>query len=108
QEFHETRATITRLLIERKGFSAVAIEGDWPDTARINRYVQGTGRSTHAAESLRGFSAFPTWLWRNTAVVQFIDWMREYNAALAAPTRRVGIYGLDLYGLHASIRKVIE
>ncbi len=107
EEFYDARARITRLLIENLGFSAVAIEGDWPDAYRVNRYVQSTGRAGDAADALAGFERFPTWMWRNRTVVEFISWLRARNAAVE-PARKAGFYGLDLYSLRASMQAVIE
>lgn len=107
-EFYAMRARITRALIEERGFSAVAIEGDWPDAHRVNRYVQRMDGGADAADALGGFERFPTWMWRNTAVSDFVGWLRAHNAGIAAPERRVGFYGLDLYSLHASMRAVVE
>lgn len=107
-DFYALRAEITRALIERNGFSAVAIEGDWPDTYRVNRYVQGTDGAVNPREALAGFLRFPTWMWRNTAVARFVGWLRERNAATTDPTQRAGFYGLDLYSLHTSMRAVVE
>src|SRR2546421_12801856 len=71
-EFYEERAAITKRLIEDKGFCAVAVEGDWPDAYRINRYVRGRGDDATAEEALRGFERFPTWMWRNAVVLDFV------------------------------------
>src|SRR6266540_6798506 len=79
-DFYAARARITRALIEERGFSAVGIEGDWPDAYRVNRYVQGTDGGADAVDALGGFERFPTWMWRNTAVVDFISWLRAHNA----------------------------
>ncbi len=106
QEFYEWRARITQALIERRGFDAVAIEGDWPDAYRVNRFVQGRGDDADAEEALRGFQRFPTWMWRNTAVAKFVSWLRERNGGVEEAAR-TGFYGLDLYSLHASMRAVI-
>jgi erythromycin esterase-like protein len=106
-DFYEMRCRITRALIEERGFSAVAIEGDWPDAYRVNRFVQSAGDALDAAGALDGFERFPTWMWRNTAVAAFVSWLRERNAAVAGPGGRAGFYGLDLYSLHASMRAVI-
>ena len=106
-EFYRTRAEITKRLILEKGFSAVAVEADWPDAYRVNRYVQGRGGDTTATEALTGFKRFPQWMWRNTDVVEFIGWLRDYNTALETP-ERVGFYGIDLYSLHASIEAVLS
>jgi erythromycin esterase-like protein len=107
-DFYALRARITRALIEERGFSAVTIEGDWPDAYRVNRYVQGSDRILDAAHALGGFARFPTWMWRNTVVIEFIKWLREYNAGIVLPERRIGFYGLDLYSLHTSMRAVVE
>lgn len=79
-EFYHTRAQITRQLIERKGFNAVAVEADWPDAYRVNCYVRGSsGELPNAADalnSLSGFQKFPQWMWRNTEVLSFINWLQ--------------------------------
>lgn len=108
-EFYAARAEMTRILIEDRGFNAVAAEAAWPDAYRINRYVRGQGQDTSAEQSLRGFERFPAWMWRNTEVLDFVAWLREHNAASAAVDgRQVGFYGLDLYSMHRSIQEVIE
>jgi erythromycin esterase-like protein len=106
-DFYAARARITRALIERHGFSAVAIEGDWPDAYRVNRFVQAGEGATDAADALSGFARFPTWMWRNTAVETFVSWLRHHNETLPRE-RRAGFYGLDLYSLNASMRAVVE
>ncbi len=107
-DFYELRARITRALIEERGFSAVAIEGDWPDAYQVNRYVTGGDEHADAAAALGGFQRFPTWMWRNTAVAEFIAWLRQHNAGIDDRARRTGFYGLDLYSLHASMRAVVN
>ena len=78
-EFYAARAQMTRRLIEDRGFGAVAAEADWPDAYRVNRYVRGGGDDATAEEALRGFERFPTWMWRNAAVLDFVGWLREHN-----------------------------
>jgi erythromycin esterase-like protein len=107
-DFYSARAALTRRLIEQREFSAVAIEGDWPDAYLVNRYVQGGGGARDAREVLAGFARFPTWMWRNTAVAEFVAWLHEHNSAQMDETKRAGFYGLDLYSLHASMRAVVE
>jgi erythromycin esterase-like protein len=107
-DFYLTRAQITEWLIQEKGFAAVAVEADWPDAHRVNRYVQGRGDDTEAVEALDSFKRFPTWMWRNTDIVEFVDWLREYNDALEEGKRKVGFHGLDLYSLHSSARAVLD
>ena len=103
-EFYRARAAITRRLIERHGFTLVAVEADWPDAAVFDRFVRGRGPASDAAHP--PFSRFPTWMWRNAEVAEFIGWMREFNGG-ADPERRCGFYGLDLYSLQGSIQSVL-
>jgi erythromycin esterase-like protein len=107
EEFYRERAEITKRLIMEKGFTAVAVEADWPDAFRVNRYVRGLSGDKDANEALGGFKRFPTWMWRNTVVRDFIEWLREYNASLPANATKVGFYGLDLYSLYTSIEAVL-
>ncbi len=108
-EFYAERASITRRLIEEKGFCAVAVEADWPDAYRVNRFVRGCSSDETAAEALRGFERFPTWMWRNAVVLDFVGWLRERNDRVAAHEQdKAGFYGLDLYGLYRSIHEIIS
>jgi erythromycin esterase-like protein len=103
-EFYRERARITRRLIEERGFIAVAVEADWPDAYRVNRYVRGAPEDGDAEEALRGFRRFPTWMWRNAEVLDFVGWLRDHNDRGGA---EAGFYGLDLYSLYASVDEVI-
>lgn len=107
QEFYHERARITRRLIQEKGFSAMAIEGEWPDAQAVHRFVRGTGGPATAEEALRGFtSGFPEWMWANTAIRDLVVWMREHNAGRPAE-RQVGFYGLDVYSWFESADSVV-
>jgi erythromycin esterase-like protein/predicted phosphoribosyltransferase len=106
-EFYKLRAELTKRLIREKGFSAVAVEGDWPDAYRVNRYVRGIGDDREASEALDDFRRFPQWMWRNADVLDFVGWMRSQNDRVP-PERRAGFYGLDLYSLHGSIEAVLD
>jgi erythromycin esterase-like protein/predicted phosphoribosyltransferase len=107
-EFYAARAAMTRTLIEEKGFCAVAAEADWPDAYRVNRYVRGHADDSTAEEALRGFERFPTWMWRNAVVLDFVGWLREHNDRLGGDDRaKAGFYGLDLYSLYRSIQEII-
>ena len=106
-EFYRLRADLTRLLIERRGFTIVAVEADWPDAYRANRWVRLQGDDDTAEAALSDFTRFPRWMWRNRDVVRFLRWLRGHNAERPLP-QRVGFYGLDLYSLHRSIACVIE
>ena len=106
QEFYRERAAITRRLITEKGFTAIAVEADWPDAWRVNRYVRGQGDDADAASALSGFKRFPAWMWRNTEVRDFVEWLRDYNTG-RSPDTQVGFYGMDLYSLFTSIHEVL-
>ena len=105
QDFYHLRASITKHLIEHQGSTAVAVEADWPDAYRVNRFVRGEGGDGDANSALSGFERFPSWMWRNTEVLSFVRWLREWNDR--HPKRKVGFYGLDLYSLSTSIQAVI-
>jgi erythromycin esterase-like protein len=108
REFYRERARITQRLIEEQGFTVVAVEADWPDAYRVNRWVRGTGGDRTAAEALGDFVRFPRWMWRNRDVLAFVSWLRHHNDAQAPGARKAGFYGLDLYSLFSSIEAVIR
>lgn len=105
-EFYANRAAITKKLIVESGFRAVAIEGDWPDAYRVNRYARHASDDKTAIDALSDFQRFPTWMWRNVVVVELIEWLRDYNEGMPEENK-VGFYGMDLYALYASIRAVL-
>lgn len=107
-EFYQTRINITRQLIEKKGFMAVAIEGDWPDAYRIHRYITGKTTKTNCHDALADFKRFPTWMWRNTTIPPFLTWLRSHNDKILNPLHKVGFYGLDLYSMYSSMQAVID
>jgi erythromycin esterase-like protein len=107
-EFYRERAAITKRLIEDAGFTAVAVEADWPDALRVNDYVRGESGDETAEEALREFRRFPVWMWRNTEVETFAEWLRGHNDALGDGAQKTGFYGLDLYSMHRSMEAVIE
>jgi erythromycin esterase-like protein len=106
-EFYRIRAQISKVLIVQRGFSAVAVEADWPDAYRVNRFVRGLGNDSDSVEALGGFQRFPQWMWRNADVLDFVGWLREHNDQQVFEDRKCGFYGLDLYSLHASIEAVL-
>jgi erythromycin esterase-like protein len=106
-EFYRERAEITKRLIAEQNVTLVAAEADWPDAYRVNLFVRGASDDTGAEEALSDFRRFPAWMWRNTDVVDFVGWLREWNDALPADGPKVGFYGLDLYSLHASMEAVV-
>jgi erythromycin esterase-like protein len=104
-EFYQMRARITRELVTRLGFTLVAVEADWPDACWVDRYVRHAPRPPSLGEP---FVRFPTWMWRNREVLEFVDWLRERNGGITNPVARVGFYGLDLYSLYGSIGAVLD
>src|SRR6266702_3951971 len=107
-EFYFERAQITKQLIIEKGFTVIAIEADWPDANRVHRYVRGASNDSNADEALLGFRRFPTWMWRNTVVIEFVEWLSQFNKDVDPKKAPAGFYGLDLYSLHASIDAVLS
>jgi erythromycin esterase-like protein len=107
-DFYRERARITRRLVDELGFNAVAVEADWPDAYRVNRYVLGLSDDPDAEHALRDFRRFPAWMWRNTDVVEFVEWARARNDAHRHPASRVRFLGLDLYSLRASMEAVVS
>jgi erythromycin esterase-like protein len=107
-EFYFERAVITKRLIADKGFSIIAVEADWPDADRVHRYVRGLSADAEPDQALSGFRRFPTWMWRNKVVLEFVEWLRRFNEKLDRKRAPVGFYGMDLYSLHASIEAVLR
>jgi erythromycin esterase-like protein len=107
-EFYTWRTEISKRLIREQGFSFIAVEGDWPDCYRVNRYVKGRSSAGTSAEAvLHAFERWPTWMWANREVVALVEWMRDHNNRLPAP-QQVGFYGLDVYSLWESMSAVVE
>jgi erythromycin esterase len=109
-EYYTWRAELSKRLIREKGFSFVAVEGDWPDCYRVNRYVKGyPGAGANAPDVLHAFDRWPTWMWANEEIVEFAEWIRRYNEQrLMSDDRKVGFYGLDVYSLWDSMRAVVD
>lgn len=105
-EFYRARAAITRRLVERHGFGLVAIEGDWPDAARIDRHVRALG-DDRVDSGDTPFSRFPSWMWRNHEVLAFVRWLQRHNAERPAAAR-CAFRGLDIYSLRASMDAVLR
>src|SRR5438046_5122384 len=105
-EFYETRAELTKRLINEKGFRAVALEADWPDSFRVHRFVTERSDDKRATEALNDFRRFPSWMWRNTVVADFVEWLQQWNAH--NKDNLAGFYGLDLYSMHTSIEAVLN
>lgn len=106
-EFYEARARLSQLLIQKKNFQSIAIEGDWTSAYQVHLYLQGRGLAQQTVAALAHFRSFPAWMWRNKTVLQFLHWLRHYNDK-AAEVKKVGFYGLDLYCLHEALQAVLD
>jgi erythromycin esterase-like protein/hypoxanthine phosphoribosyltransferase len=107
-EFYRERVELTKRLITEAGYTAVAVEADWPDAYRVNCFVRAANDDAGPEEALADFRRFPAWMWRNRDVAEFLGWLRAWNDALPEGSPKVGFYGLDLYSLHTSMAAVIE
>ena len=106
-QFYAQRMELSKRLIQECGFRAILVEGDWPDSYRVNRYIRGMGDDLDAEESLGSFGRFPTWMWRNADVLELVSWLEDYNQDRPG-AQQVGFYGLDLYSMYTSIEAVIN
>jgi erythromycin esterase-like protein len=108
-EFYVWRAALSRRLIQEKGFTIVAVEGDWPSCYELNRYVKGLSNGERDAKDVlrRAFNRWPAWMWANWEIAAYADWLRSYNASIPA-AKRIGFYGLDMYSLWESMEEVIR
>jgi len=106
-DFYTWRADLSKRLIVEKDFSFIAVEGDWPDCYRVNRYARGISDAGRSAQDvLHAFERWPTWMWANRETVAFIEWLLDHNRS-RADARRVGFYGLDVYSLWESMAAVV-
>lgn len=105
-EFYEVRAQITKRLVSEHAFTSIAVEADWPDALRVHRYAQDLSSDPDAEIALGDFKRFPQWMWRNTVIVGFVEWLRQWNRT--HHRAQVGFYGMDLYSLHSSIAEVLR
>src|SRR5262245_51189756 len=105
-KYYTWRAEVSKRLIEEKGFSFIAVEGDWPDCSRVNQFVKGNAPGTSARDELYAFDRWPTWMWANEEVVELAEWLRQHNDG-RAEARKVGFFGLDVYSLWDSLYQVL-
>jgi erythromycin esterase-like protein len=105
EEFYEVRAALTRQLVEDKGFRLVVLEADWPDAFRAHCWASGQTIEKNVGTALGDFRRFPAWMWRNTTMTEFLTWLRDWNRA--HPSSRTGLFGMDLYSMHASMALVL-
>lgn len=107
-EYYTWRAQISKRLIEEKGFNFIAVEGDWPDCYRLNRFVKGyENEHNGAVQVLHAFNRWPTWMWANWEVVALAEWLKQHNTGLPA-NKKAGFYGLDVYSLWESMESIMQ
>ena len=105
-EYYTWRTEISRRLIAEKSFSFIAVEGDWPDCYRVNRYIKGLdAEAASGRDVLHAFERWPTWMWANEEVIDLVEWLRSHNDGLAEE-RKIGFYGIDVYSLWDSMYAV--
>lgn len=106
-EYYTWRAEITKQLIQEKGFDFIGVEGDWPESYRINRFSKGyeNGGDNIIDDVLNGFNRWPTWMWANWEVAGLADWLRNWNSKLSG-NQKIGFYGLDVYSLWESFEEI--
>jgi erythromycin esterase len=104
-EFYTIRNAISRRLIREKGFNFIAVEGDWPDCYRINRFIKHYEDNSQPLHVLTKFHRWPTWMWANWEIVALSEWLRNHNQLLKLH-ERVGFYGLDVYSLWDSLHEI--
>jgi erythromycin esterase len=124
-EFYRWRTEITKRLIDEKEFSFIAVEGDWPDCYKVNRYIKGfpdseSNNSKSAYDILYSFNRWPTWMWANKEIMELVEWLKSFNDQKKQkqqdrsnsnfiPTKKlVGFYGLDLYSLWESMEAILQ
>ncbi len=106
-EFYKIRAEISKKLIEEKGFTYIAVEGDWPACHEVNRYIKGFDHKySNARNVLDSFNRWPTWMWANEEMIDLIEWLKDYNEKMPN-NKKVGFYGIDVYSLWESIDEII-
>ena len=106
-EFYTVRAELSKRMIEEKGFTLIAVEGDWPSTQHINRFIKGyTEEQTNVKDILKVFKRWPTWMWANEEIAEFVTWLKKHNEKKEV-NDKVGFYGIDVYSLWESLDEVI-
>ncbi|WP_442599666.1 erythromycin esterase family protein [Neobacillus sp. D3-1R] len=103
-EFYQIRMELSKRLITEKGFSVIAVEGDWPSCFTVNEYIKGF-KGQSALDAVKDFNRWPTWMWANEEILSLIDWMKTYNSIFH---NKVGFYGIDVYSLWESMEALVK
>ncbi|WP_342600013.1 erythromycin esterase family protein [Psychrobacillus sp. FSL H8-0483] len=106
-EFYTVRAELSKRLIEEKGFNLIAVEGDWPSTQHVNRFIKAyDNEQMDVRDVLKAFERWPTWMWANEEIAKFVTWLKLHNSQIEV-NKKVGFYGIDVYSLWESLDEVI-
>lgn len=107
-EFYQIRSELSKRLIVEKGFTFIAVEGDWPACLQINRYIKGYDKHIKSArDALKKVNRWPTWMWANEEMLELIEWLKKYNSK-QPENKKVGFYGIDIYSLWESMDEIIH
>ncbi|MFJ7825688.1 erythromycin esterase family protein [Psychrobacillus sp. NPDC096623] len=110
-EFYKVRAELSKRLIEEKGFTLIAVEGDWPSTQRVNRFIKGYDKDADTEDNkqrlLNAFERWPTWMWANEEISELVKWLEKYNNQME-DNNKIGFYGIDVYSLWESLDEVVS
>jgi erythromycin esterase-like protein len=108
-EFYQQRIEITRRLITEKGFRLVALEGDWPNVYKMNRFIHSQSpRPLNARQAVQTMNPDAPWLWGTQEMLDFVVWLKQYNEQLPQHEEKVSLYGMDMYSFDRSITEVIH
>lgn len=105
-EFYSIRAELSKRLIEEKGFSVITVEGDWPACQQVNQYIKGNSEKQSAYDVLQAFKRWPSWMWANEEIADFVNWLKGYNQQ--SKSTNVGFYGIDIYSLWESMDEIMK
>ncbi|MFC5269633.1 erythromycin esterase family protein [Adhaeribacter terreus] len=107
-DYYTWRTAISKRLIQEKGFNFIAVEGDWPDSYLVNRYIKGYPDGSNSVQKLlQHFNRWPTWMWGNWEVAALVEWLKEYNE-IQPVQKKAGFYGLDVYSLWESLDEILN
>ncbi|MGA3097135.1 MAG: erythromycin esterase family protein [Bryobacteraceae bacterium] len=102
REFSQFKHRMFQFLVEELGFTVIGVEGNWPESLKVNEYVlDGKGDPREALAGIY-FS-----MWQTEEVLEMVRWMRQYNQD-AAHTRKLKFYGFDMQAPRVAEANVLE
>ena len=75
-EFYTLNQRLIEYLVRQKGFTVLAIEANWPESAAVNRYIQ-----TGEGDPRKALAGMNFWTWYTGEMLELVEWMRAYNQA---------------------------